>query len=316
MPPSEMNVNNNSASTTGEKLSENHTAIKRPRDETEEPSIKPAQEVDRAVASTFPSTPFPSAPRLVLRRVEHPSLPSSGTATPESTSRPLTPSSLSGGVTRPKLPVSVSTTPRTLAKSPLQLRPGTGLGAKSPAQLSGSASSSARSSPKSLANPAAARAEKWGGILLPHMMMEQEPSNKDAVLEVCKRIAAAVPGDKLEARDTFMMLVASLKDPLNSTLRKRVISGELPVEVLVTLSEKELANPVVQRELEEGFKERSKDTNLTEIANAMKTSSKLFVCPSCKARDCSWVQRQTRSGDEPMTVICSCNICDHQWRKY
>lgn len=163
---------------------------------------------------------------------------------------------------------------------------------------------------------ATARGVKWGGLLLPYFLDERHESQREVLMELCQRIAVAVPGDKMEARDRFMTLMASLKDPLNVELREKLVSGKLPVEVLVTLSEKELANPERRREMDEGFKKRSKDTNLQEIANALKTTSTLFSCPSCKARDCSWVQRQTRSGDEPMTVICSCNRCNHQWRKY
>lgn len=170
------------------------------------------------------------------------------------------------------------------------------------------------SSPK--ARAAAARAERWGGLLLPLMMQESDESQRSSVLELCKRIAIAIPGDRDVSRDGFMTLMAALKDPLNTDLRRRIISGELPVQVLVTLGEKDLVNPVERKEMDDGFKERSKDTNLFEMQKATQTTSRLFPCPNCKVRDCSWVQRQTRSGDEPMTVICSCNNCNHQWRKY
>lgn len=186
-----------------------------------------------------------------------------------------------------------------------------------PIALSSSSSSSVHlhlsKTPQQLA---AVRAEKWGKALLPVFLQERDESQREALYLLCQRIAMAVPGDKMVARDHFMTLLGSLKDPLNTELREKLVSGVMPVEVLVNLSEKELANPERRREMEEGFKERSKDTNLQEIANALKTTSTLFPCPNCKARDCSWVQRQTRSGDEPMTVICSCNRCNHQWRKF
>lgn len=202
-------------------------------------------------------------------------------------------------------------------KSPVLLSRGSPLMQRSPLSLSPSSSSIFPSSTaKTPQQIAAARAVKWGGLLLPFFLQERDESQKEALSLLCQRIAAAVPGEKLEARDHFMTLLASLKDPLNVELREKLVSGAMPVEVLMTLSEKELANPDRRKEMEEGFKERSKDTNLHEIANALKTTSTLFPCPNCKARDCSWVQRQTRSGDEPMTVMCSCNRCNHQWRKY
>lgn len=228
----------------------------------------------------------------------------------------------------PKSISSLSTSPSSLSTTPGTIRiklPRTGEHANS---SGGRGSTRPVSSPQSISSSgvertspvsqpgSSSRAEKWGKLLLPHFMAEAAEEERPSIVQLCERIASAVPGDKMEARDTFMMLLANIKDPLNTDLRKRLVDGVLPVEVLVTLGEKDLANPETKRELEEGFNERSKDTNLNAIADALKTTSTLFVCPNCKARDCSWVQRQTRSGDEPMTVICSCNKCDYQWRKY
>ena len=39
-----------------------------------------------------------------------------------------------------------------------------------------------------------------------------------------------------------------------------------------------------------------------------------FACPACGARRCTYVQVQTRSADEAMTVFCTCLECDRRWR--
>eukprot|EP00796_Vickermania_ingenoplastis_P004346 gene4346-3160_t len=263
-------------------------------------------ESERRTESAPTGTPFPTAP--LHDHPTEPVAPGPGSSVMVQRSSP--------GL-RMVLPASKpSPTSTSTAKSPQQLRitpTGGRPPVKSPHQVS-SVSSSPRSTPKSPQANLGQRAERWGGCSS-HMMTGRQESERVAIRELCTRIAAAVPGSSEEARDTFMMLIANLKDPLNTELRARIISGELPVEVLTRMGEKDLVNPECRRELEKGFLERSKDKDLTEIAKAQRTSSKLFQCPACKAKDCSWVQRQTRSGDEPMTVICDCNVCNHHWRK-
>ncbi len=40
----------------------------------------------------------------------------------------------------------------------------------------------------------------------------------------------------------------------------------------------------------------------------------LHTCPKCKARQSYYVEKQTRSSDEPMTLFITC-VCGHKWRK-
>lgn len=305
-------------------LSTSSSGVKRERETLEERSSTSEQERKRAPTSSFTSFSYSDV---------HISLSSKSPVCPdyfrgenkgESSAilSSLAPSSLDCSfASRGTRVAEVSNIFRTELNLPIQSKEVVGRSSSFSQRSTNSLSSSFSSSPPSPSmkppqQKATARAVKWGGLLLPYFLEERQEFQREALTELCQRIAAAVPGDKMESRDRFMTLMASLKDPLNSELREKLVSGKLPVEVLVTLSEKELANPERRKEMDEGFKNRSKDTNLQEIENALKTTSTLFVCPSCKVRDCSWVQRQTRSGDEPMTVICSCNRCNHQWRKY
>lgn len=41
----------------------------------------------------------------------------------------------------------------------------------------------------------------------------------------------------------------------------------------------------------------------------------MFQCAKCKSRECSTVQLQTRSADEPMTVYVFCSSCTHRWKE-
>lgn len=41
----------------------------------------------------------------------------------------------------------------------------------------------------------------------------------------------------------------------------------------------------------------------------------LVTCPRCKKGKVSWVLKQTRSADEPMTQMCKCKSCGKEWRQ-
>ncbi|KAG5477675.1 hypothetical protein LSCM1_04968 [Leishmania martiniquensis] len=174
--------------------------------------------------------------------------------------------------------------------------------------------------PASSMAPLAKRAtlhQRWVALLHDVLMKERQPHESERVLELCVRIVEAIPGDMERTKDTFQTLLFNIKDAKNGELRRKVVEGELLVERLVVMDDRELANPELRKQIEERMEERSKDTNLSEIRKAMRTSSStLFKCHVCGARDSSWEQRQTRSGDEPMTVIITCNKCNTQWRKY
>lgn len=40
-----------------------------------------------------------------------------------------------------------------------------------------------------------------------------------------------------------------------------------------------------------------------------------FKCPKCKKNVCSYIERQIRSADEPMTAFISCNTCNYNWKE-
>lgn len=170
------------------------------------------------------------------------------------------------------------------------------------------------SSPPSVAPNTQGRRERWIQMLLPAFMQDCEETESPLRRELCARIVKCLPSESQEAKDTFLMLLLNLKDEKNTELRCNIVSGKMPVEVLVTLGEQDLVNPERREQIQREFQERAKDTNLTEIEKAMQTSSTMFKCPSCKKRDCSFYEKQTRSADEPMTIFCTCNKCGRKWK--
>lgn len=136
-----------------------------------------------------------------------------------------------------------------------------------------------------------------------------------AVVECMQRIARRVPGTPSYAASQVRILSLAFQDKKNEKLRDSVLGGTLDIDTLVRMKELELANPELQAQREREFQERNKAKDWTELKKAVQTSSDLFKCPKCGAKDCMWEQRQTRSADEPMTVIATCNKCGFYWRK-
>ncbi|KAG5503913.1 hypothetical protein GH5_04766 [Leishmania sp. Ghana 2012 LV757] len=224
-------------------------------------------------------------------------------------SAPTTPRSPYSNLPR-KLPrkTPVSTPTSSLAQPTLATPPAAAAAASYPHTAASSTTSSAKR---------ATLHQRWATLLHGVLMKDRQSHESERVLELCVRIVEAIPGDMERTKDTFQTLLCNIRDTKNGELRRRVVEGELLVERLVTMDDRELTNPELRKQIEERMEERSKDTNLSEIRKAMRTSnSTLFKCHVCGARDTSWEQRQTRSGDEPMTVIITCNKCNTQWRKY
>jgi transcription elongation factor S-II len=120
-----------------------------------------------------------------------------------------------------------------------------------------------------------------------------------------------------KGNDTVMNLCAAFEDRLNSPLRLDVLEGVLSPLQITNLTDDDLINPELRRKRQLQFQERNKDKDIAEIKKAMRgPSTDMFQCKRCKARDCSYEMRQTRSGDEPMTVCATCNNCGAYFRVY
>lgn len=106
-------------------------------------------------------------------------------------------------------------------------------------------------------------------------------------------------------------LANNLKSKSNPGLRESVVSGELTIEKLCTMSVEEMASEEAQardRKLAEEalFKARG--------ATSAQAETDMFKCGKCQGRKCTYFQMQTRSADEPMTTFVTCVNCGNHWK--
>jgi DNA-directed RNA polymerase subunit M/transcription elongation factor TFIIS len=133
---------------------------------------------------------------------------------------------------------------------------------------------------------------------------------------VAADIAACLPRDFDSAKDIAIMLKVNLEDPKNSQLRSDVLHRVISPEVLVEMPEMDLVNPDIRNEREKGFQDRNRHKDWSELNKSRSQKSNLYKCKRCDSRDVNWELRQTRAGDEPMTVCCFCNQCHTSFRIY
>jgi transcription elongation factor S-II len=106
-------------------------------------------------------------------------------------------------------------------------------------------------------------------------------------------------------------LALNLKNKANPGLRESVVSGELSIKKLCTMSVEDMASEEAKardRKLAEEalFKARG--------AGSAQAETDMFMCGKCKGRKCTYFQMQTRSADEPMTTFVTCIICGNHWK--
>ena len=71
--------------------------------------------------------------------------------------------------------------------------------------------------------------------------------------------------------------------------------------------------PQRQEEKEEVRATKATAQTGAAVAVAAPTMTSAFACPTCGVRRCTYVQLQTRSADEAMTVFCRCTACGTRW---
>ena len=136
-----------------------------------------------------------------------------------------------------------------------------------------------------------------------------------AVQPVARAVAEAVAGLGKASGEKARTLMEAFKDPLNDELRGKVRDGAIEPADLVRMDEIDLMNPEQRQKAEEVKAFRAKARNTQELLRAQAVTSDMFPCPSCGKRNCTMIQKQTRSGDEPMTVYCTCLDCGRAFRR-
>lgn len=112
---------------------------------------------------------------------------------------------------------------------------------------------------------------------------------------------------KLKMRSLFM----NLKNKSNSSLRNRVLSGEITPERFVRMTNDELKSAERKAEDERLAHENMREAMVPQAERSISTS---LQCGKCGQRKVSYSQAQTRSADEPMTTFCECTVCGKRWK--
>ncbi|CAO3687241.1 unnamed protein product [Umbelopsis vinacea] len=106
-------------------------------------------------------------------------------------------------------------------------------------------------------------------------------------------------------------LILNLKNKRNPGLRESVVTGELSVKELCTMSIEDMASE----------EKKAHDRKLAEEAlfnargaGSAQAETDMFMCGKCKGRKTTYFQMQTRSADEPMTTFVTCVICGNRWK--
>ncbi|KAF8093038.1 hypothetical protein N665_0392s0013 [Sinapis alba] len=109
----------------------------------------------------------------------------------------------------------------------------------------------------------------------------------------------------------YRSIMFNLRDSNNPDLRRRVLTGEVSPEKLITLSAEEMAS---DKRKQETNQIKEKFLFDCERGQAPKASTDQFKCGRCGQRKCTYYQMQTRSADEPMTTYVTCVNCDNHWK--
>eukprot|EP00941_MAST-03F_sp_MAST-3F-sp1_P005822 g5822.t1 len=165
------------------------------------------------------------------------------------------------------------------------------------------------------------KAEKEKGIIkrFQNALLKDTPSSsmeeKSIALKISKRIQILALSQENPA-SLLRSLLFNLNE--NKKLRNRVLTGDLAVNKLVTLSSSELAKDVVL-EKRKKVAERKQE----EFRNAMETLKKasqtivgMYVCPvcSCNSVYLSKTTHGTIDGQQRVLSVCICAECSHRWR--
>ncbi len=117
-------------------------------------------------------------------------------------------------------------------------------------------------------------------------------------------------------RSRVRTILANLRDEHNPDFNRRLLSGQVGYEEVVTMDEADMASDAMKKQRDEAIRHSidSRRTDWDKESGAGATDE--FKCHKCKKRRCTYYQKQTRSADEPMTTFITCLECGYRWREY
>ena len=104
-------------------------------------------------------------------------------------------------------------------------------------------------------------------------------------------------------QDKFSDIIKNLDVKVNSYLINAIKNKEINPKDIAFLKPEEI--------FPEKFDAIIKKKKVEQAIKDNQATTDAFKCPKCKNRKCKIDQKQTRSGDEPMTTFVTCLECEH-----
>jgi len=95
----------------------------------------------------------------------------------------------------------------------------------------------------------------------------------------------------------------------NNLVLDLVINSKLTPHKLVYMKPSELSDKFNTLN-----KQSIQELEIDMLKTPMNQTTK-FKCPKCKKNQCSFIEKQIRSADEPMTAFITCNNCNYNWKE-
>ena len=95
-----------------------------------------------------------------------------------------------------------------------------------------------------------------------------------------------------------------------TNLKDRVLSGEIKSQDIAFMTHQEMCHEKWDEYIRlKSIRDKAK------FENRLQASTDIFKCRKCYGRKCSYMQVQTRSADEPMTLFITCLDCGCRWKQ-
>ncbi|XP_008057943.1 transcription elongation factor A protein 2 isoform X2 [Carlito syrichta] len=141
-----------------------------------------------------------------------------------------------------------------------------------------------------------------------HVAIGADCQHLSAQIEEC--IFRDVGNTDMKYKNRVRSRISNLKDAKNPDLRRNVLCGTIAPQQIAVMTSEEMASD----ELKEIRKAMTKEAiREHQMARTGGTQTDLFTCSKCR-KNCTYMQVQTRSSDEPMTTFVVCNECGNRWK--
>ena len=110
----------------------------------------------------------------------------------------------------------------------------------------------------------------------------------------------------------IMSVAYNAVHPTNTSIRDRLVSGDLSFSYLVEARPETLYPALWSEAIEHVTLQRLKKETSTIDPDTAPDGA--FTCGRCRSRKTTYYQLQTRSADEPMTNFISCLKCGKRWK--